>query len=121
MSSEAEPSSQLARDILDSDRAFRAEFDRSSTTFHGGSTEAVPLGGSRVPKSMTSVRSLFRAPLPLFPQRWSQSVDAAAGDHRLAALAELRQSLNKLKRSAVSSGAKPCRGACFTRYPLRLE
>mmetsp|Transcript_2783 Transcript_2783/g.8410 ORF Transcript_2783/g.8410 Transcript_2783/m.8410 type:complete len:333 (-) Transcript_2783:575-1573(-) len=83
MSSEEPPRSQLERDILDSDKAFRAEFDRSSTTFHGGSTEAVPLGGSRVPESM------------------AENTEATVEDDRMARLTELRQALNKLKRSAA--------------------
>lgn len=44
--------SDLAQDILDSDKAFRETFNRSSAEFHGGDTTVVPLGGGRVPDSM---------------------------------------------------------------------
>ena len=51
-------SHDLERDILESDAAFRASFDRSSATYHGGSAEPVPLGGARVPEGADAAPSV---------------------------------------------------------------
>lgn len=40
--------------ILESEKEYIAQFDPTSVNFHGGSTTPVPLGGARVPQSMTS-------------------------------------------------------------------
>lgn len=42
----------MIEDMLDSDEAFRKQFDRSDPTFHAGIETPVPLGGGRVPESM---------------------------------------------------------------------
>eukprot|EP01013_Petalomonas_cantuscygni_P003588 TRINITY_DN1378_c0_g1_i2.p1 TRINITY_DN1378_c0_g1~~TRINITY_DN1378_c0_g1_i2.p1 ORF type:complete len:281 (+),score=47.21 TRINITY_DN1378_c0_g1_i2:55-897(+) len=54
----------LAKDMVESDAAFRAQFDRSNPTYHGGLAESVPVnpsaeaapgavfGGGRIPESM---------------------------------------------------------------------
>lgn len=38
-----------------SDTAFREQFDPNSPNFHGGSSITVPLNGSRVPETMSSM------------------------------------------------------------------
>lgn len=38
--------------LIESDAAFREQFNRSSPDFHGGVDVAVPMGGARVPESM---------------------------------------------------------------------
>ncbi|PRP88787.1 hypothetical protein PROFUN_00255 [Planoprotostelium fungivorum] len=40
-------------DMIQSDAAFREQFDRQSNTFHGGSTVPVPVGGQRVPDALS--------------------------------------------------------------------
>lgn len=42
----------MAADMIESDSAFRDQFDRSSPNFHGGVDVPVPTGGARVPESM---------------------------------------------------------------------
>ena len=42
----------MIEDMLDSDEAFRAQFDRANPQFHGGDPTPVAVGGSRVPASM---------------------------------------------------------------------
>eukprot|EP00388_Colpodella_angusta_P007711 GDKJ01021593.1.p1 GENE.GDKJ01021593.1~~GDKJ01021593.1.p1 ORF type:complete len:199 (+),score=67.62 GDKJ01021593.1:19-615(+) len=42
----------IAKDMIESDEAFRSHFDRSSTDFHHGDPTVVPVGGARVPDSM---------------------------------------------------------------------
>ena len=37
---------------MQADEDFRKQFDPNSITYHGGSQEAVPLGGQRIPESM---------------------------------------------------------------------
>lgn len=41
-----------AEAMIESDAAFRDQFDRDSANFHGGITTPVPTGGARVPESM---------------------------------------------------------------------
>ena len=36
---------QLAKDMIESDAAFRDQFDRNSENFHGGDMTPVPLNG----------------------------------------------------------------------------
>mmetsp|Transcript_78904 Transcript_78904/g.223296 ORF Transcript_78904/g.223296 Transcript_78904/m.223296 type:complete len:233 (-) Transcript_78904:94-792(-) len=42
----------MAKDMIESDSAFRDQFDRSSENFHAGVDVPVPTGGARVPESM---------------------------------------------------------------------
>eukprot|EP00918_Siedleckia_nematoides_P022766 GHVU01049027.1.p1 GENE.GHVU01049027.1~~GHVU01049027.1.p1 ORF type:complete len:272 (+),score=53.73 GHVU01049027.1:78-818(+) len=43
-----------AEDMLESDSAFREQFDRESPNFHNGVTTLVPTGGQRVPDGMAA-------------------------------------------------------------------
>uniref|UniRef100_A0A7S4PXM3 Uncharacterized protein n=1 Tax=Alexandrium monilatum TaxID=311494 RepID=A0A7S4PXM3_9DINO len=43
---------KMAEALIESDAAFREQFDRSSPNFHGGVDVPVPTGGARVPESM---------------------------------------------------------------------
>mmetsp|Transcript_87199 Transcript_87199/g.241821 ORF Transcript_87199/g.241821 Transcript_87199/m.241821 type:complete len:234 (+) Transcript_87199:77-778(+) len=43
---------RMAEAMIESDAAFRDQFDRASPNFHGGVDTPVPTGGARVPESM---------------------------------------------------------------------
>jgi len=43
---------QFCRDLAESGASFTEQFDRNHPTFHNGNTNAVPMGGDRVPESM---------------------------------------------------------------------
>lgn len=46
---------QALGDRLESDAQFRAQFDRSSESFHNGDTTPVPIGGQRVPEGVSEL------------------------------------------------------------------
>mmetsp|Transcript_37385 Transcript_37385/g.84987 ORF Transcript_37385/g.84987 Transcript_37385/m.84987 type:complete len:232 (-) Transcript_37385:180-875(-) len=45
---------RMAEALIESDAAFREQFDRASPDFHGGVDVPVPTGGGRIPESMAS-------------------------------------------------------------------
>jgi hypothetical protein len=47
-----EEQERILKAIVESDSAFRAQFDRDSSNFHNGDPTPVPIGGQKIPESM---------------------------------------------------------------------
>lgn len=91
---------EFCRALAESGADFAEQFDRSSATFHGGNTTAVPLGGARVPESMggdvaADWRALPDAPMSLEDDFGPGYNDAMAAHKRLGECKKAISVLNK--------------------------
>merc|ERR1719316_1874477 len=95
----------MIRDMVDSDEAFRKQFDPSDPSFHGitaipGVEKAVPTGGARVPESMggeqcQNWRDLPEAPLEIEPEYPPEYHRAMANYETLGKVKKAISVLNK--------------------------
>merc|ERR1719382_46746 len=105
---------QFCRDLAESGAEFAEQFDRSSAKFHNGDSRAVPMGGQRVPESMSGDgtgadwQALPEAPLAI--------EEDFGPDYHVAVAAHSR--LNQAKK-AISVLNKPVEVAMKLRVQYR--
>lgn len=89
----------MAKDMIESDEAFRDQFDRSSQNFHDGVDVPVPTGGARVPESMgggsQDWRELPETQLALEPEYPPEYHSAMATYEQMGRLKKMINCLNK--------------------------